>query len=110
MKKILLLAALVLTSIAAMAKTADELRVYINPGHGSYTPNDRPMAVRGHGPYSRTNTDTTSFFERNTNLRKGFGILENRLPVALRVWPCHEHGLCGFPFGGKTSPGDIVHS
>lgn len=87
MKKILLLAALVLTSIAAMAKTADELRVYINPGHGSYTPNDRPMAVRGHGPYSRTNTDTTSFFESNTNLRKGFGILEKLRAMGLRFDP-----------------------
>lgn len=76
MKRILTLAAAFGIMLGAAAVDVDELRVYINPGHGSWTANDRPMPIRGHGAYSRYNTDTTSFFESNTNLRKGFGVLE----------------------------------
>ena len=85
MKKTLLVSALALAVAAgASAKTADELRVYINPGHGSWTPNDRPCTLVGHGAYSRTNTDTLSFFESNTNLRKGFGVLERLRSYGLK--------------------------
>ncbi len=84
MKKIILAAAISALSLTAMAGTADELRVYINPGHGSWTANDRPMPIKGHGPYSRTNTDTLSFFESNTNLRKGFGVLEKLRAMGLK--------------------------
>ena len=78
MKKIMFTALALAMGVmsASAAKTAEELRVYINPGHGSWTPNDRPCTLVGHGEYSRTNTDTLSFFESNTNLRKGFGVLE----------------------------------
>ena len=78
MKKSILVSALALAVAAGAGaqKTADELRVYINPGHGSWTANDRPCTLVGHGAYSRTNTDTLSFFESNTNLRKGFAVLE----------------------------------
>ncbi len=87
MKKYIFLALAALIGMCASAKTADELRVYINPGHGSWTANDRPMAIRGHGPYSRTNTDTLSFFESNTNLRKGFGVLEELRASGLKFDP-----------------------
>lgn len=85
MKKILLVSAFaVAAAMTAGAKTADELRVYINPGHGSWTPNDRPNPVVGHGEYSRTKTDTLNFFESNTNLRKGFGVLERLIDYGLK--------------------------
>lgn len=71
-------------SLGAMANTVDELRIYINPGHGSWTANDRPMPVKGHGPHKRVNTDTLSFFESNTNLRKGFGVLEKLRQMGLK--------------------------
>lgn len=88
MKKILLTSALALAVAAgASAKTADELRVYINPGHGSWTGDDRPCTLVGHGAYSRTNTDTLSFFESNTNLRKGFGVLERLREYGLKYDP-----------------------
>lgn len=78
MKKHIILSALALGAAAMglQAQDASEIRVYINPGHGSWTPNDRPATLVGHGAYSRTKTDTLSFFESNTNLRKGFGLLE----------------------------------
>ena len=34
-----------MAAFALQAKTTDELRFYINPGHGSWGPNDRPMAT-----------------------------------------------------------------
>ena len=85
MKKNIILTALALAAtVAAGANTADELRVYINPGHGGWTPDDRPCTLVGHGPYSRTNTDTLSFFESNTDLEKGFGVLERLIQYGLK--------------------------
>lgn len=78
--------ALVLMGLAATAfaaKTPDQLRVYINPGHGSWTGNDRPMEIIGKPEYSSTNTDTTGFFESNTNLIKGFGMLEKLIEMGV---------------------------
>lgn len=85
MKKTILIAALaVATAMTAGAKTADQLRIYINPGHGSWTANDRPCSLVNHpNAYSRTNTDTLSFFETNTNLQKGFGVLERLISYGL---------------------------
>lgn len=68
---------------AQAAKTPNELRVYINPGHGSWTGNDRPMQIIGKPAYSSTNTDTTGFFESNTNLMKGFGMLEKLIEMGM---------------------------
>ncbi|MGM9844556.1 MAG: hypothetical protein ACI30S_10080, partial [Muribaculaceae bacterium] len=84
MKKTILAAMALTIGVAASAVNADELRVYINPGHGSWTANDRPCTLVGHGAYSRTNTDTLSFFESNTNLRKGFGVLEKLREYGLK--------------------------
>lgn len=87
MKKTILVAALALFSVAVSAKTADELRIYINPGHGSWTSNDRPMKVLRDvdgvltvidpaTDGSSARPDTTAFYESNTNLRKGFALLD----------------------------------
>ncbi len=47
MKKQLLIAAMTLMASASLsAKDADQLRVYINPGHGSWTANE-PLPARG---------------------------------------------------------------
>lgn len=87
MKKLLIAGLIGLSAITAAAKTADELRVYINPGHGSWTADDRPMAILGHAAYNRYATDTLSFFESNTNLRKGFGVLEKLRAAGLKFDP-----------------------
>lgn len=65
MKKILFsIATALVASVAAFAQTnVETLRIYINPGHGSWTANDRPCTLVGHGEYTRFNTDTLSFFE-----------------------------------------------
>lgn len=61
---------------AYAGKTADQVRIYINPGHGSWTGNDRPCQTIGRQPYTIENVDTTGFFESNTNLHKGFALLD----------------------------------
>ena len=78
--KHLLFAALTatLSLSASAAETTSSVRIYINPGHGSFTGSDRPMSTIKHGNQTSTNvsSDTSSFFESNTNLQKGFGLLE----------------------------------
>ncbi len=81
-KYILLLAAAVVAGFSLQAKTADEFRIYLNPGHGSYGPNDRPMPTIGH-PYTGQlnaegtgwiDTDTLGFYEGRGTLPRAFGI------------------------------------
>ena len=77
MKKILFSAVAAVLAFGASAQTAKEdVRIYINPGHGSWGPNNRHMATVGHNPISSENPDTTDFFESNTNLRKALALLE----------------------------------
>ena len=75
---------------AYAGKTADQVRIYINPGHGSWTGNDRPCQTIGRQPYNIENVDTTGFFESNTNLHKGFALLDKL--VARQGWsvPCTQ--------------------
>ena len=83
MKKfILLLAAAVVAGFSLQAKTADEFRIYLNPGHGSYGANDRPMKTIGHPNTGVLNaegttwldTDTLGFYEGRGTLPRAFAI------------------------------------
>ena len=71
MKKTLLIMAACVVSIAMFATDLTGKRIYINPGHGSWGPNDRPNATI---PYPNLPTtgmpDTVGFYESNTNLWK----------------------------------------
>lgn len=70
-KRFLLIAALVLTTLAAGAVDLTGKRIYINPGHGSFGPNDRPMATIPYPHLATTGMpDTCGFYETNTNLWK----------------------------------------
>ena len=88
MKKFIL--SLMLAVLTAGAVTAGqnvsitEARIYINPGHGSWGPNDRNMATINH------NTgDTTGFYESNTNLWKGL-----KLRQILIDWGMPAENIC----------------
>ena len=75
MKKLILSAAVALCAASAWAVSAEDVRIYINPGHGSWTSNDRPMGTVKHGGYTQSDqVDTTGFFETNTNLKKAFAL------------------------------------
>ncbi len=78
LKKLLFATSVALLSLSASAANPEDVRIYINPGHGSYTGDDRPMSTIKHGNQTSTNvgSDTAGFFESNTNLQKGFGLLE----------------------------------
>ena len=70
MKKILLFIVALMTSAVMMAQL-DGKKIYVNPGHGSYGPNDRPMATIPYPNLSTTGMpDTLGFYESNTNLWK----------------------------------------
>ena len=83
MKKIILLiVAAIVAGFSVQAKTADEFRIYLNPGHGSYGANDRPMKTIGHPNTGVLNaegttwidTDTLGFYEGRGTLPRAFGI------------------------------------
>lgn len=62
----------------ANGKTASTVRIYINPGHGSWGPNDRPMPTIPYPNLASTGRpDTCGFYESNTDL-----------------WKCLELGAC----------------
>ena len=76
------MAAALVTGLALQAKTADEFRIYLNPGHGSYGANDRPMKTIGHPNTGVLNaegttwidTDTLGFYEGRGTLPRAFAI------------------------------------
>ena len=81
MKKTLLILVAILTTVSASA-----LKVYINPGHGSWGPNDRPMPTVSCPNLSSTGRpDTIGFYESNTNLWKGFALEEKLLAAGFGV-------------------------
>ena len=59
-----------------MVLSASAIKVYVNPGHGSWGSNCRPMATINYPA-----GDTLGFFESNTNLWKAF-MLETKLKAA----------------------------
>lgn len=64
-------------SAVAQTKSADQVRIYINPGHGSWGPNDRPMATIPYPNLADTGMpDTCGFYESNTNLWKALKLGE----------------------------------
>lgn len=67
MKKICLLLIASLMGINIYA----QVKIYLNPGHGSWGPNDRPMATIPYPLLEKTGRpDTCGFYESNTNLWK----------------------------------------
>ena len=64
--------------VLSMALSATAQRVYINPGHGDWGPNSRPMATVPFPNLHATTggPDTLGFYESNTNLWKAFALNE----------------------------------
>ena len=71
MKKIFMVIAAVLLTVSMSAADLTGKRIYVNPGHGSWGPNDRPMATIPYPELPKTGMpDTLGFYESNTNLWK----------------------------------------
>lgn len=65
-KYTLLLLALFAIIFGAEARKMSDLKIYINPGHGGYTSNDRPIRIH---PYA--SNDSNGYWESKSNLYKG---------------------------------------
>lgn len=71
MKRTILLITTALLALTVSAADLTGKRIYINPGHGSFGPNDRPMATIPYPNLTSTGMpDTCGFYESNTNLWK----------------------------------------
>ena len=83
LKTLLLIAGALLITGAVTAANDNQPRIYINPGHGGWGPNDRPLATI---PYPNTSTgrpDTCGFYESNTNLWKCIKMRETLIKMGL---------------------------
>ena len=71
MKRVLSIIIALLVVVGMSATNLAGKRIYVNPGHGSFGPNDRPMATIPYPNLSSTGMpDTCGFYESNTNLWK----------------------------------------
>lgn len=85
MKRILL--AFFVLSMALSANAQTPLRVYINPGHGEWGSEGRPMATVPFPNLHATTggPDTLGFYESNTNLWKAFALQEKLVAAGYDV-------------------------
>ncbi len=94
MKKCFMLLAAVLLCMSMSAKDLTGIKFYVNPGHGSYGPNDRPMATI---PYPNLPTtgmpDTCGFYESNTNMWKCLYLGAKLQAMGAEVM--YSHTQCG---------------
>ena len=97
----MLLAAVLLT-MSMSAKDLTGIKFYVNPGHGSFGPNDRPMATI---PYPNLPTtgmpDTCGFYESNTNMWKCLYLGAKLEAMGAEVM--YSHTECGpWPYEKKN--------
>lgn len=79
-------AALTLCAASVVSATdISQLRIYVNPGHGSWTGGDRNMGTVKRGPANTA--DTTGFYESNTNLWKGLELTRRLADYGLTFDP-----------------------
>ena len=98
MMKRILLAFFVLSM--ALSATAQDVppHVYINPGHGDWGPDSRPMATVNYAAY-----DTLGFFESNTNLWKAFALREKLVAAGYKVTMSRtENGPYPYVYGDES--------
>ncbi|MDE6463668.1 MAG: N-acetylmuramoyl-L-alanine amidase, partial [Muribaculaceae bacterium] len=67
MKRLFIFLLIALGTLSAVqARKMSDLKIYINPGHGGYTGNDRPIRIH---PFE--SGDTAGYWESKSNLYKG---------------------------------------
>ena len=94
MKKIFMILAAVLLTMSMSAKDLTGIKFYVNPGHGSFGSNDRPMATISYPMLPTTGKpDTCGFYESNTNLQKGLYLGKKLEEAGATVM--YSHTECG---------------
>lgn len=93
MKKCFMLLAAVLLTMSMSAKDLTGIKFYVNPGHGSFGPNDRPMATIPYPNLSHGMPDTCGFYESNTNLQKAWYLGQKLQTAGAEVM--YSHTECG---------------
>ena len=94
MKKIFMILAAALLTVSMSAADLTGKRIYVNPGHGSFGPNDRPMATISYPALKTTGMpDTCGFFESNTNLQKAWYLGQKLEAAGATVM--YSHTECG---------------
>ncbi len=104
MKKCFMLLAAALLTMSMSAADLTGKKFYLNPGHGSFGPNDRPAATI---PYPELPTtgmpDTCGFYESNTNLQKAWYLGQKLMAAGAIVQ--FSHTECG-PWDYEKANGD----
>ncbi|MBP3586235.1 MAG: N-acetylmuramoyl-L-alanine amidase [Paludibacteraceae bacterium] len=93
MKKIFMFLAAVLLTVSMSAKDLTGIKFYVNPGHGSFGPNDRPCATISYPNLSHGMPDTCGFYESNTNLQKALYLGQKLEAAGAEVM--YSHTQCG---------------
>ena len=94
MKKIFMIMAAALLCMSMSAKDLTGIKFYVNPGHGSFGPNDRPMATIPYPALPTTGMpDTCGFYESNTNLQKAWYLGQKLEAAGAEVM--YSHTECG---------------
>ena len=70
-KTMIIIAGILLAAVFVTSVAEDKPHVYINPGHGGHTGNDRNVVIP---PFVQG--DTMGFWESNSNMWKGFALME----------------------------------
>lgn len=70
---------LIFVALSTLAAFAQNKKIYINPGHGSWGPNCRPQPTIPYPALSSGRPDTLGFYESNTNLWKALALEEKLL-------------------------------
>ena len=78
--RIILVAVVVMALLPAAAKGLKGKVIYVNPGHGGWTINDRPHATMNY-----EEMDTMSFFESKTCLWKGLELCDRLKAAGAKV-------------------------
>ena len=104
MKKIFMILAAALLCMSMSAKDLTGIKFYVNPGHGSFGPNDRPMETISYPKLPTTGMpDTCGFFESNTNLQKAWYLGQKLEAAGATVM--YSHTECG-PWPYEMKNGD----
>jgi|GEM_PF-7000390 len=87
MKKTLLITLIIAATTAITTQAAinaGTVKIYLNPGHGSWGPNDRPMPTIPYPNLSSTGRpDTCGFYESNTNMWKVYGLYDELIKMGV---------------------------